>query len=38
MICKFGFILMKNNDINKFVDIVNVIGELEFCYCLFVYF
>ena len=29
---------MKNNDTNKFVDIVNAIGEPEFCHCLLAYF
>ncbi|WP_339348791.1 helix-turn-helix transcriptional regulator [uncultured Alteromonas sp.] len=28
---------MKNNDINRFVDIVNAIGEPEFCQCLLAY-
>ena len=34
MTCKSGLTLMKNNDTNKFVDIVNAIGEPEFCHCL----
>lgn len=29
---------MKNNDSNKFVDIINAIGELAFCRCLLTYF